>query len=114
MSFILVDLLDPETGETFEELYSRSEAPPLGEPFAWEDPTGRVRTVHRLVASPQKAQVKSVECIAYSRPRWDPAFKHHTSRGFGVVTGQKDLDRALDTSKRRARSEDDEWTWNQE
>ena len=113
MSYIVVDLVDVETGVIHEELFERSKAPETGVEFK-HVLEGRERTVRRVYSVPQGAIVKEVECVAYSRPRWDPAFKHHTKRGFGVVRGKKDLQRVLDNVKRRSTGEEQEWTWDQE
>ena len=110
MAYILVDLIDLQTGEVYEELYDRNEAPVFGAEFDYVH-NGECRRVARRIAAPQAPIAKEVSCVAYSRPKWDPAFKHHTPRGFGVVTGKRDLERVLDNSKRKAQSESDEWTW---
>lgn len=111
MSYITMDLVDQRTGEQFTGLVERGNAPEFGAPFEYEE-DGKVRLCTRVPSIIGRPQIANYGTRALSKQRWHPAFEKHDARGFGITRSRKDVQGALDWSKRNATCEDDEWTWN--
>lgn len=116
MSFMTIDVVDEQTGETHELLVARNEAPEFGQSFEVElaAPDGQMAkaVVRRVPSVLQRPLIARYESVNLQQRRYHPAFKHHDRRGFGVCTSKAEVQAALDWSKQNATSEDDVWTFN--